>query len=180
MTATPSAPPNSRTVSLTAEPTPARAGGSVAMIISVAGGIAMPAPRPNSSSPMPVGTYEPPSTNAACTATPAGGDQRAGGDGDASAVHLGEVSAGSGAEQHPDRGRNEGEAGCQRRVLEDELQVLGLQEHGAGHGEEEQRERDASGGEAAVAEQRHVEHRVVAAHLPADEQRSRSRSRSRS
>ena len=85
---------------------------------------------------------------------PAGGDQRAGGDGDAAAVHLGEVGAGAGAEHHADRGRDEREAGGERRVVEDELQVLGLQEHGAGHGEEQQGERDAAGGEAAVAEQR--------------------------
>ncbi len=31
-------------------------------------------------------------------------------------------------------------------------------------------ERDAADGEAAIAEQRHVEHRVVAAHLPVGEQ----------
>lgn len=69
ITATPSAPPNSRTVSFTADPTPARAGGSVDMIKSVAVGIAMPAPRPNSNSPSPVGTYDAPSISAACTAT---------------------------------------------------------------------------------------------------------------
>ena len=40
------------------------------MIISVAAGIAMPAPRPNRNRPMPVGRYEPPSTSAACNATP--------------------------------------------------------------------------------------------------------------
>ena len=55
MIATPSAPPSSRTVSFTAEPTPARAVGSVAMIRSVAGAMAMPAPRPNSRRPIPVG-----------------------------------------------------------------------------------------------------------------------------
>ena len=43
MTAPPSAPPNSRTVSLTAEPTPSQASGSVAVIMSVAAGIAIPA-----------------------------------------------------------------------------------------------------------------------------------------
>src|SRR5262249_7526185 len=45
-TATPSAPPTWRTVSFIADPTPALAGGSVAMIESVAGTMASPIPRP--------------------------------------------------------------------------------------------------------------------------------------
>ena len=93
---------------------------------------------------------------------------------------AGEVGAGAGAEQHPDCGGDERDAGGERGVVEDELQVLGLQEHGAGHGEEQQGQGDAAGGEAAVAEQPHVEHRVVAAHLPADEHDPRSRCRRRS
>ena len=46
MTATPSAPPVWRVVSLTAEPTPAFPAGSEPMIDSVSGGIASPNPRP--------------------------------------------------------------------------------------------------------------------------------------
>ena len=150
------------------------------MIISVAAGIAMPAPRPNRSSPTPVGTYEPPSTNAACTATPAAAINVPAVTATRPPCMAGEVGAGAGAQQHPDRGGDEREPGGQRRVVEDELQVLGLQEHGAGHGEEQQGERDAAGGEAPVAEQGDVEHRLVAAHLPGDEHDRRSRSLRRS
>ncbi len=46
MTATPTAPPVWRVVSLTAEPTPARLGGSDPMIDSVTGAAVMPIPRP--------------------------------------------------------------------------------------------------------------------------------------
>ena len=46
--ATPSAPPSSRVVSFTAEPMPARSGGSAPMIDSVAGAPARPMPRPMS------------------------------------------------------------------------------------------------------------------------------------
>lgn len=45
-TATPRVPPTSRVVSFTAEPTPAFAGGSDAMIDSVAGATAEPSPNP--------------------------------------------------------------------------------------------------------------------------------------
>ena len=48
--ATPSAPPSSRVVSLTAEPMFARSGGSAPMIDSVAGAPASPMPAPMSSS----------------------------------------------------------------------------------------------------------------------------------
>jgi hypothetical protein len=46
ITATPRVPPSSRVASLTAEPTPARAGGSTCMIDSVAGVVMRPRPRP--------------------------------------------------------------------------------------------------------------------------------------
>lgn len=49
MTATPSAPPSSRVVSLTAEPMLARSGGSALMIDAVAGAPASPMPAPMSS-----------------------------------------------------------------------------------------------------------------------------------
>src|SRR4051794_25684704 len=45
-TATPSVPPSSRVVSLTAEPTPARSGGNEPMIDSVAGAVTRPSPPP--------------------------------------------------------------------------------------------------------------------------------------
>ena len=48
MMATPSAPPVWRVVSLIAEPTPARLGGSDPMIDSVAGADVSPSPTPNS------------------------------------------------------------------------------------------------------------------------------------
>ena len=48
--ATPSAPPISRVVSFTAEPTPAFSGGSDPMIESVAGAIAIAIPTPSSAS----------------------------------------------------------------------------------------------------------------------------------
>ena len=48
--ATPRAPPISRVVSLTADPTPARSGGRDPMIESVAGAIARPIPVPTSTS----------------------------------------------------------------------------------------------------------------------------------
>ena len=51
--ATPRAPPISRVVSFTAEPTPARAGGSEPMIDSVAGAMAKPMPNPISTSTTP-------------------------------------------------------------------------------------------------------------------------------
>src|SRR4029077_16456605 len=47
-TATPSVPPSSRVASLTADPTPARAGGSTSRIDSVAGVETSPMPRPMS------------------------------------------------------------------------------------------------------------------------------------
>ena len=47
MMATPSAPPVWRVVSLIAEPTPARLGGSEPMIDSVAGADVSPSPMPN-------------------------------------------------------------------------------------------------------------------------------------
>ncbi len=46
-TATPSAPPVCRVVSLTAEPTPAFPGGREPMIDSVAGAVVRPIPAPN-------------------------------------------------------------------------------------------------------------------------------------
>ena len=97
---------------------------------------------------------------------PGGGEQRAGDDGDPSAVLGGEVRAGAGADDHAERRGDQGEAGGERRVAEDELQVLRLEEHGAGHGEEQHGQGDAGGAEGRVAEQPQVEHRVVAAHLP--------------
>ncbi len=48
MTATPRVPPSSRVASLTAEPTPARAGGSTCRIDSVAGVLTRPRPTPMS------------------------------------------------------------------------------------------------------------------------------------
>ncbi len=124
------------------------------MIMSVAEGMAIPAPRPNSSRPIPVGRYDATVDERGLHGDSGGGEQRAGGDGHPSAVHRGEVSAGAGADQHADCGGDEGEAGRERCVVEDELQVLGLQEDGAGHGEEQHGQGDAGGGEAAVAEQR--------------------------
>ena len=44
--ATPRVPPSSRVVSFTAEPTPARSGGSAPMIDSVAGAVTKPRPLP--------------------------------------------------------------------------------------------------------------------------------------
>src|SRR2546422_7035970 len=49
ITATPSAPPVCRVVSLTAEPTPALPGGNEPMIDSVAGAAVNPMPAPNNS-----------------------------------------------------------------------------------------------------------------------------------
>jgi len=98
-----------------------------------------------------------------------GGDQRAAGNGDAATVHLGQMRAGSGAEQHPDRGGDEDEASRQWRVGEHELEVLRLQENRPRHGEEQHRLREALSGEAAIAEQRHVKHWLLPVHFPADE-----------
>ena len=97
--------------------------------------------------------------------------QGAGGDGDAAAEPVGDMGADAGAEHHPDCGGHQGHAGGERGVAEDELQVLGLEEHGPGHGEEQQGQGDAPSGEAAVGEEPHVEHRLVTAELPADERR---------
>ena len=55
--ATPSAPPSSRVVSLTADPMFARSGGSEPMIDSVAGAPASPMPAPMKSSAMPSRPY---------------------------------------------------------------------------------------------------------------------------
>ena len=46
MIATPNVPPSSRAVSLTADPTPALAGGSAPMMASVAGALTRPSPPP--------------------------------------------------------------------------------------------------------------------------------------
>ena len=69
--ATPSAPPSSRVVSLTAEPTFARSGGSAPMIDSVAGAPARPMPAPMRTSATASRPYPVPVVTVAATASPA-------------------------------------------------------------------------------------------------------------
>ena len=79
-------------------------------------------------------------------------------------------------EQH-DRERNAAQPGAERVVAEHELQVLGLEEDRAEQAEVERGHRQAGGGEAGVAEQSQVEHRVRAAQLDGDERRPARRTR---
>ncbi|MEZ5137592.1 MAG: hypothetical protein R2711_02070 [Acidimicrobiales bacterium] len=62
------------------------------------------------------------------------------------------------------------QAGLQRRVPEDQLEVLGHEEERAEHGEERQGHAARGDAEAAVAEQTEVEHRVASPVLPHGEQ----------
>ena len=160
-TATPSVPPSSRVASLTAEPTPARAGGSTSRIDSVAGVEIRPMPRPISTicgtitvaydaSTATVEIHRnaaPNSTSPVVTTTlvPIRG---------ASSAPTTEATAMLSA---TGRIRAPVESGA---VAADELEVLRDQEDEAEQREERDRHRAAGGAEAPVAEQGDVEHRV--------------------
>ncbi len=120
------------------------------MMRSVAAGIAIPAPRPKSRRPTPVGTYELPSMNPAWAATPAA----------ARSVPVATVTRPPSVafmwapapvpSSIPNAAGTEREAGSERRVAEDELEVLHLQEDGSRHGEEQHGEGDAAQNELAA------------------------------
>ena len=160
-TATPRVPPSSRVASFTADPTPARAGGSTSRIDSVAGVEIRPMPRPISTicGTITVGVRR------------VDGDRR-----DPQERQAEEHQAGRhdhlgadprrqhGADHRGDgdaqRHRQDPGAGGEGAVAADELEVLRDQEDEPEQREEGDRHRAAGRAEPAVAEQRHVEHRV--------------------
>ena len=68
-----------------------------------------------------------------------------------------------------ERPRQHAHAGTERAVAAHELHVLGDDEVGAEHREEHERDRGGRGGEARVAEEAQVEHRLLGVQLPHDE-----------
>ena len=73
-------------------------------------------------------------------------------------------------DDHDRRHRQEPERRGQRAVAEHELEVLRDQEHHAEHREEHEDHPAGAGAERGVAEEAHVEHRLVDVQLPRDEQ----------
>ncbi len=66
-------------------------------------------------------------------------------------------------------------AAAERAVAEDQLEVLGDQEHHAEHRQEDEDHPARGGAERRVAEVLHVEHRLVDVRLPQHEQREEDR-----
>ena len=75
------------------------------------------------------------------------------------------------ARDQADRDREHPDAGLEGGVAHDRLQVGRQEVHDAHQREEHEPDRDARRAEAQVAEHAHVEHRVIGAALPGDEQR---------
>ena len=170
-TATPSAPPACRVVSFMAEPTPAFSLGTEPMIDSVADGIAIDIPPDMHTSPRAMWTYEESAFTVARMSSPHAPPtspkptrrfepKRSTMRGATGANTMNMIATGS----KPD-------PGLERVEAEDELEHLGDDEHRARDGEERHGHRDVGDGEARVAEEREVEHRLVAVHLPERERR---------
>ena len=175
-TATPSAPPSSRVVSLTAEPMFARSGGSEPMIDSVAGAPASPMP----------GAHEQRTRRRAGRSRVLVRDRRRDGQAGREQQHPGgrdalgaeardELRRERRADDHRARVGQHAHAGGRRRVAEHELQVLRRQEQEPEEREEQHHDRGAGGGEARVAEQADVEQRLRDAALPDHERGQRDR-----
>ena len=172
MTATPSAPPTWRVVSLMAEPTPARPAGTAPMIDAVAGAMVRPMPKANTHWVTRMagiaavdGEARPaPAMETATTAEPGGDD----GPGPRPPNQPG---CGVGHHQQDDGEGDAAQAGAERVVAEHELQVLGLEEDDAEEAEVQRGDGQAGRGEPRVGEQPQVEHRRPAAQLDLDEQR---------
>ena len=184
MIATPSAPPTSRVVSLTAEPTPALSRGSEPMIDSVAGATASPMPPPISSIAMAMRPYPLVTVDVDATTRPAAKSSMP-----VTTTRLVPSRSTSfdddgASDHHRDRERQRAHTGLERRVAEHELQVLRREEDEPEQGEEHERDGGARGGEARVLEEAHLEHRLRDPPLPPHEEgqggtpRSRTRRRS--
>ena len=179
-TATPSAPPATRVVSLIAEPTLILAAGSEPMIASVAGAIAErhaeaeqhQRARDQAVARCRVGQREQPQRDR---------DHRRARRARRTRIPSRSVSlADSGPPTtRPSGDRHRPQAGLERRVAAHLLQVLREEEDRPEQREERERDRGARGAEARVAEQREVEHRRRRAPLPGHEARRASPPRTR-
>ena len=170
-TATPRVPPSSRVASLTAEPTPARAGGSTCMIDSVAGVLTSPRPRPiiticgtidGGVGDVDLDRRDPEERRAE--------QRQAGADDGLGADARRELGARDRGDGDGDRDGQDPHAGAERGVVAQELEELRDQEDEAEEREERDRHRAAGRAEAAVEEEGDVEHRVLGGAL--DERRT--------
>ena len=165
-TATPSAPPACRVVSFMAEPTPAFSFGTEPMIDSVADGIAIDIPPDMHTRPRAMWTYEESARTVARISSPHAPPTSPKPDEALRAEALDDARRDRCEHHEHDRDRQQPDPGLERVEAEDELQHLGHDEHRARDGEEGHGHRDVGHGEARVAEEREVEHRLVAVHLP--------------
>ena len=169
MIATPRVPPSSRAVSLTAEPTPALAGGSAPMIASVAGALTNPKPPPIRNICPTTSQYDEVSVSTGRPGEAESHREQPGGDDRLRAEPFRQLGAEWRCHAGEQGERHGAHTGLERAVAADELEVLGDHEDEAEQREEGERHRDAARGEAHVGEHRDVEHRVVTASLPTDE-----------
>ena len=161
ITATPSAPPVWRVVSLTAEPTPALPGGNEPMIDSVAGADVKPMPRPNSTRTSPPRTTDDMIVSDAYIASAAATSEQATDDDPLGAERARPARGACGAPTMiPTATGAVMRPGLERRVAEHELEVLGEQERRAEQREVGQRDRRRRRREPRVAKEAHVEHGV--------------------
>ena len=165
----PNAPPSSREVSFTAEPTPAFESGTEVMIRPVAGATVMATPAPSNATAAANNGYARVGRQRGQHAEPSGDDgeperHHAGG-----AKALRERGAAWRDRDQRDCGRQCGEARLERGVPAGELEVLRHEEEEAEHHEERGRDDAGAGAEATVAEQGQRQHRVVTSPLPGDE-----------
>ena len=180
MTATPSVPPSRRVASLTAEPTPALSLGTTPMIASVAGALVKPMPMPYSTICAAIVRVARGRRTRRDPRVEAGDQQQAAGDDELGAEAHGELGPEHRRDTHRRRDGQQVHAGRQRAVALDELEVLGHQEDEPEQREEGDGHRAARGGEARVAEQADVEHRLGRAPLPGDEATEQHRGERRS
>ena len=173
--ATPSAPPTSRVVSLTAEPTPAFSGGNEPMIESVAGAIARPMPTPRMSSTSGDQSVARRRRHVREEPHRERDEHEAARDDELRADTRDEQRAQRRGDDERERNRQQPHTRRQRVVAEHELQVLRQEEQRAEHREEHERDRGRRRREARVLEERHVEHRMVRMRLPRDERAEQHR-----
>ena len=146
MTATPRVPPASRVASLTAEPTPALAGGRTLRIDSVAGRRGQAEPEAHEHHlRRDLGRTGSSVGEGAIQANAAPKSTRPGDDDDAGADPAGQRGADDRADGDAGGDRQDPHAGRERAVAADELEVLRDQEDEAEQGEEGDRHRAARG-----------------------------------
>ena len=169
MTATPSAAPSSRVASFIAEPAPARRGGTADMIAAVIGDIASAMPltsghdRHEDVPVRRVGVER-------AEHQEADGDQHIPADTTRLAPKRALSRGVSGRDDdHDRRHRQQPQRGTERRVAEDQLEVLRDEEHHAEHRHEDEDHAAGAGAERRVPEEAHVEHRLVDVQLPEHE-----------